>query len=150
MKNRIIAFCLFSCIGITGEIFFTSIYSNVSSVVNGGNWNWSLQGRSYVWMFFIYGFASLFFPYAMNRMKSIPLIIRLLVYSAGIYIAEFLSGFLLEQLTGTCPWEYKTGLHIMGYIRLDYLPAWMGFSLMLEKLSQFFIDLSLIPKAADT
>lgn len=146
MKNRIIAFCLFSCIGITGEIFFTSIYTNTEAVMNGESVNWALQGRSYIWMFFIYGFASLFFPFAMDRMLAIPLIFRLLVYAAGIYIAEFTSGYLLEKFTGRCPWLYTDGWHIMGYIRLDYLPAWMGFAYLLEKLSMFFRELGLIPQ----
>jgi len=147
MKNHIIAFCLFACIGITAEIFFTSIYSNVEAFRAGERISWALQGRSYIWMFFIYGLASLFFPFAMDRMKNIPLIFRLLVYSTGIYIAEFTSGFLLEKLTGRCPWLYTEGWQVMGYIRLDYLPAWMGFSFLLEKLVVFFRGLGLIQEA---
>lgn len=145
MKNRLISFCLFSCIGITGEIFFTSIYTNVNAVMTGEAWNWKLQGRSYIWMFFIYGFASVFFPYAMDRMKNIHIIFRLLVYTAGIYIAEFISGFLLEKFTGVCPWEYKNGLHILGYIRLDYFPAWMVFAYLLERTVIFFRQHQLLP-----
>ncbi len=146
MKNRIIVFCLFSCIGITGEIFFTSIYRNVSAAMEGAAWNWDMKGHSYIWMFFIYGFASIFFPFAMNRMKKVPDFFRLLVFATAIYVAEFISGFLLEMLTGSCPWEYKEGLHIMGYIRLDYLPAWMAFAYLLEKLVLFFRELGLIPQ----
>ncbi len=146
MKNRIIAFSLFSCIGITAEIFFTSIYTNVEAVMHHEPVSWALQGRSYIWMFFIYGFASLFFPFAMDKMKNVPMFFRLLVYATGIYIAEFTSGFLLEKFTGRCPWLYEEGWQIMGYIRLDYLPAWMGFSFLLEKLVVFFRGLGLIPQ----
>ncbi len=147
MKNRIIAFSLFSCIGITAEIFFTSLYTNISSVMQGGSWDWALQGKSYIWMFFIYGPASFLVPFAMDKMAKLPLLLRLLIYSFGIYVVEFASGFLLDKLTGACPWEYTTGWHIMGYIRLDYLPAWMGFSFLLEKLVVFFRGLGLIEEA---
>lgn len=147
MKNRIIAFCFFSCIGITCEIFFTSFYDNINSVTDGGNWDWSLKGHSYVWMFFIYGPASFLIPIVMDKMNKIPLLARLMVYSIGILAVEFVSGFLLDKLTGACPWEYKTGLHIMGYIRLDYVPAWMGFAFLLEKLVLFFREIKLIPEA---
>lgn len=149
MKNKIIAFSLFSCVGITGEIFFTSFYTNINSFLQGGLWDWSLQGRSYIWMFFIYGFASLFFPFAMDKMKTVPLFFRLLVYAVGIYIAEFTSGFLLEKITGRCPWHYTEGLQIAGYIRLDYLPAWMLFAFMLEKLVLVFRDAGLIKASSN-
>ena len=145
MKNRIIAFSLFACIGITAEIFFTSFYTNIAAVSAGGEWDWSLQGKSYIWMFFIYGPASFLVPLVMDKMSKLPLLVRLLIYSAGIYVVEFLSGFLLDKLTGACPWEYTTGLHIMGYIRLDYLPAWMFFSWLLEQLCIYFRKLGLIP-----
>ena len=148
MKNRIIAFTLFACIGITAEIFFTSFYDNITSVMEGRTWDWSLSGNSYVWMFFIYGPASFLIPFVMDKMGKLPLLARLVVYSIGIFAVEFASGFLLDKLTGACPWEYKTGLHIMGYIRLDYLPAWMGFSFLLEKLVVIFRELKLIPEAA--
>ena len=39
-----------------------------------------------------------------------------------------------SQITGKCPWEYTTGWHIMGYIRLDFTPAWMFFSFIIERL----------------
>ncbi len=145
MKSRIISFTLFACIGITAEIFFTSFYNNITSVMEGGNWDWSLAGNSYVWMFFIYGIASFLIPFFMDRMVRIPMLARLIVYSIGIFIVEFASGFLLDKLTGACPWEYKTGLHIMGYIRLDYLPAWMVFSFLLEKLVLIFREFKFIP-----
>ena len=82
----------------------------------------------------------------MSKTKNVPIIFRLFIYAIGIYIVEFASGFLLDMLTGSCPWEYKEGLHILGYIRLDYLPAWMGFGYLLEKLVLFFQQLGLIPK----
>lgn len=144
MKNRIIAFSLFACIGITVEIFFTSFYNNISSLLMGGSWDWSLQGKSYIWMFFIYGLASFLMPFVMDKMSRIPLLFRLLIYSCGIYVVEFASGFLLDKLTGSCPWEYKTGMQLLGYIRLDFLPFWMGFSFLLEKLVEIFRGVGLI------
>jgi uncharacterized membrane protein len=67
-------------------------------------------------------------------LKERPLVLRLLIYVLGIYIVEFSTGFLLEQITGKCPWEYTSGWHIMGYIRLDYFPTWLVFAFIVESL----------------
>ena len=52
----------------------------------------------------------------------------------GIYIVECSTGFLLEQITGKCPWEYTSGWHLLGYIRLDYFPSWLAFAFIIESL----------------
>ena len=134
MKNKIIAFTIFGCIGITAEIFFTAFYNNAVSMMEAQYFNWSLKGESYVWMFFIYGLASVLLPIFMEKIMKMPLKGRLLIYATGIFIVEFITGFLLDKITGSCPWEYKTGWHIMGYIRLDFLPAWMLFGYLLEQV----------------
>jgi uncharacterized membrane protein len=69
-----------------------------------------------------------------DRVQKYPLIARLLIYSTFIFVIEFISGFILEQITGKCPWEYTSGWQVMGYIRLDYLPSWMFFSYLIERL----------------
>ncbi len=72
-----------------------------------------------------------------NKLNNLPLLGRLAVYATAILVVEFISGFLLEQITGKCPWEYTTGWHIMGYIRIDYFPAWMFFAYWLELLYNY-------------
>ena len=44
------------------------------------------------------------------------------------------SGYALQLLTGKCPWQYTSGWHIMGLIRLDYAPAWLFFAFLLETI----------------
>lgn len=134
MKNRFIQFAAFACLGITSEIIFTAFskffesgYSNPDLI--------KLQGHTYVWMIFIYGAASFLIPWFYQKIKSNPIFIRLLLYALGIFIIEYISGFLLQTFTGTCPWKYTTGWHISGFIRLDYLPFWMFFGFILEKFS---------------
>lgn len=131
VKSKLISFALFGCFGITVEIFFTAI-SDFVIAAGEGVYNFRLMGQSYIWMFFIYGLIALLLPPIYSRLAKLPLLVRLLVYTLGIFTIEFITGFLLEQLTGRCPWKYQTGLHIMGYIRLDYAPAWMVFAWGME------------------
>ena len=62
---------------------------------------------------------------------------RLLIYTLIVYAVEFCAGFVLRKLTGSCPWEYTNGFHLAGLIRLDYFPAWMFFTYLVEKLYVF-------------
>lgn len=120
------------CVGITTEIFFTAITQMIDWWPNPENWR--LMGVSYIWMFPIYGIAGIAFPLLFPFLMKFNFLIRMLVYGIGILLVEFITGGLLDIFTGSCPWEYKTGWHIMGYIRLDYLPLWMLFGGMVEKI----------------
>lgn len=134
MKNRIIQFAAFACLGITSEIIFTA-FSKFFESGNTTSELLKLQGHTYVWMILIYGSASFLIPWYYSKIKSNPIFIRLLLYALGIFIVEYIAGFALQTLTGSCPWEYTTGWHISGFIRLDYLPFWMFFGYILEKFS---------------
>lgn len=134
MKKHIFLFVAFACIGITTEIFFTAI---VDLINNWPNQGWALKGASYIWMFPIYGIAGIAFPAILPYIQKIPFVGRILIYGVGILIVEFIAGGLLDLFTGKCPWEYTTGLHIMGYIRLDYFPLWALFGGMVEKIVVF-------------
>jgi uncharacterized membrane protein len=56
----------------------------------------------------------------------------------GIFVVEFITGFILDKFTGHCPWQYMSRWNIMGYIRLDYLPAWMCFAYIIERADEVF------------
>lgn len=80
------------------------------------------------------------FVFGVNRswiFIKIPAVFKNVFSAIVIFIVEFISGFILDQLTGSCPWEYKYGYHVMGYIQLEYLPAWMLFVFMIEKIYTF-------------
>lgn len=129
MKHKLILFVVFACGGITTEVFFTATRQLIS-----GTGDLRLTGHSYIWMFPVYGLAALFFPPAIHRMKHLNPIVRACIYATGILLVEFIAGAALELLTGTCPWKYKTGLHVLGYIRLDYFPFWAIFGFIIERI----------------
>jgi uncharacterized membrane protein len=132
--DRVISFALYGGLGITTEVFFTAI----SDLINSGNFeDLSLKGQSYIWMFPIYGLASILFPFFFGMIKKWPRLARYIFYGVGILFVEFIAGFLLEELTGRCPWEYQVGWHFQGYIRFDYLPLWVGFGVVIEELHGF-------------
>lgn len=133
MKKGILFFLL-GCIGLSTEVFFTAARINMSSQ----EINWALEGHSYVWMFPIYGSAAFLFPILMRLVKGFHFVLRLMAYAFGILTLEFGAGALLDAFTGSCPWEYKTGFHVMGYIRLDYFFFWALFGYVLEKIINFY------------
>ncbi len=122
----------FICFGITTEVFFTAVYDTIQAMPNH---NWKLEGHTYIWMAPIYAIIPLTFPWMYEKMKNIHIFFRSIVYMIGIFIVEFIAGFLLEQIIGVCPWDYTgtSPYEIMGYIRLDYTPAWMIFGVIVEK-----------------
>lgn len=131
MRKHIFLFVAFACLGITTEIFFTAICHNIDLFPH---LDWRLQGETYIWMFPIYGIAGIAFPILFPLIEKIPFILRLAIYGVGILIVEFITGALIDWWTGSCPWEYKEGWHIMGYIRIDYFPLWALFGGMVEKI----------------
>lgn len=123
----------FGCVGITGEMLFTA-FSGLVDGISTSHIDWSLAGKSYIWMFPIYGFAGLLFHIFWARVSSFKWYLRLFLYVGVIYVLEFTSGAAIDAVTGSCPWEYTTGWHVMGYIRLDYFPFWFAFGWLLEKV----------------
>lgn len=59
---------------------------------------------------------------------------RGILYTAGFYLVEFISGSFLKQF-GMCPWDYSgVPLQCHGVIRLDYAPLWFTAGLIFEKI----------------
>lgn len=137
MPRKAFLILFFACFGITAEIFFVAFTNLFNNEPFCDEPLWSLTGKTYVWMAFIYGLIPFFAEFFYNKMQKMPLLLRLFIYSCVILAVEFLAGFLLEQITGKCPWKYTVGLHVMGYIRLDYTPAWMVFAGVVEYLYRF-------------
>jgi uncharacterized membrane protein len=106
----------------------------------GKDYNFSLEGKSYAWMFLIYGSAAFLFPLGFQILKGLPLILRLIIYALVIFGVEFITGWLLELMVGKCPWEYSSRFAICGYIRLDYMPFWMICGLIIERIYLFLVD----------
>jgi len=132
LPKKIFGFYLFGAAGICTEIFFTALQSLYSAYTEGGTPDWGLTGKSYIWMFPIYGSASIFLDLLMPYLSKIKFVFRLLFYPIGIFIVEYITGWLLDVTTGKCPWEYHSPYAIHGYINLAYTPLWMLFGIALE------------------
>ncbi|MCD8528943.1 MAG: hypothetical protein LRY27_03020 [Chitinophagales bacterium] len=121
---------IFACIGITTEVVFTGVSNLVNHFIADDAIDWALGGKTYLWMFFIYASIPLLFKLFNPWVEKYNLFIKALIGVLIIYIIEFSTGFLLEMITGVCPWKYTEGLHLFGYIRLDYFPFWYAFALL--------------------
>lgn len=125
---------VFGCLGITTEIFFTAFHEKILDASIPLGERLMLTGHSYCWMLPIYGSAGFFFGKFFPLVERFPLLVRLLIYTLGIFAIEFIAGAILDFSLGACPWEYTNKWNIMGYIRLDYTPFWMIFGFILEKV----------------
>ena len=119
----------FAICGLTGwcmEILFTSF----GALLQG---NTQLTGHTSVWMFPIYGMASLIEP-IYYKIKHWPALFRGFFYAAAIMVGEFLSGSILRFFS-ICPWDYSgSPYNIKGLVRLDYFPLWVIAGLIFERL----------------
>lgn len=92
-----------------------------------------LIGNTSIWMFPIYGMASLFAP-IYRFIKNANVVVRGFVYMLSIFTAEYATGYILKK-HNMCPWDYsKAKYNINGLIRLDYAPLWFLVGLVFEKL----------------
>lgn len=119
-------FVLYGFLGICAEIFWTGM----GSLING---DIRLRGFTYIWMFPIYGMIVFLEP-IQHKIKNWPLVLRGGVYTILIFFIEYTSGLFLRFLLGVCPWNYTGPLAINGLIRLDFIPIWFCFGIMIEKV----------------
>lgn len=115
--------------GLTGwclEILFTSLGSARKQ-------DFRLIGQTSVWMFPIYGAAAVIKP-VYGHIKKMPVLLRGMIYSTGIFCFEYVSGSILKK-HHVCPWDYSgTPASVNGVIRLDYAPVWMAAGLIFERI----------------
>ena len=132
MKNQFL-FC--GSVGWGLEILWTGLHS-----LHDGEP--TLSGTSSLWMFPIYGMASLIGPVS-HHLARLPFFLRGTIYAAGIYLVEFTSGSLLRHFHAG-PWDYsdRCHCHYKGLIRLDYAPLWFLIGLFYEKLLNFNVPKS--------
>lgn len=120
-------FILYGLAGWCLEIFWTGLGSLIKGDV-------TLAGRTYIWMFPIYGMA-IFLEPIHYLVRSWPFLARGFLYMLLIFAAEYLSGLLLRRTIGLCPWDYSHSPYsVDGLIRLDYAPAWFIAGLLFEQL----------------
>ena len=93
----------------------------------------TLRGSTSLWMFPIYGSASILAPVS-RRLRTKPVWMRGLTYMSLFFTAEYLTGTLLTKRR-LCPWDYgRSRWNISRVIRLDFAPCWFGAGLLFERL----------------
>lgn len=115
--------------GISTEVFFTALKALWYEK------DLRLQGHTQLWVAFIYAFGGLLF-------EQIHLLVqarssRVFIYLGLVYLLEYNSGWLLQKMLGSCPWEYQEVGHIHGFIQLRYIPAWLIFVLLADNGIQY-------------
>jgi Predicted membrane protein len=99
-----------------------------------------LTGRTYLWMFPVYGGGGLLFERLYAVIHEQPWGVRGLVWTAAIFAVEYVSGAVIRRLAGRSPWDYSgAALSVGGLIRLDYAPLWFGLGLLFERVYLFLL-----------
>lgn len=119
-------FIIYGLIGLVAEV----VYTGLASLLAG---DWSMHGFTFLVMFPIYG-AAVFLEPLHDRLQGWPWWVRGSGYLGLIWLAEYLSGTLLQIILGSCPWDYRDYLNIHGLITLRMAPEWFFLGLGLEKL----------------
>ncbi|WP_408956471.1 putative ABC transporter permease [Natroniella sp. ANB-PHB2] len=131
-----IRFIIYGLLGWCLEIFWTGL----NSLIEG---NLVLRSWTSLWMFPIYGLA-IFLEPIYKKIKAWPIILRGGSYTLLIFIAEYITGWLLLNVVGVSPWDYShTPLSIDGFVRLDYAPLWFIVGLLFERLYELLINLKI-------
>lgn len=127
----------FVCLGMTSEVFFTAFTALFTGNPINNKPLAAMAGTTYVWMAFIYALIPILGILFHHNVAHWKVWYRLPFYVILLYFVEFTSGYLLKLITGSCPWEYKSGWHIMGLVQLQFFPAWLLFTWMVERLYIF-------------
>jgi uncharacterized membrane protein len=133
-------FLIYGCIGWCAEVFWTGLESLLKGDVK-------LSSSTYMWMFPIYGCAVLL-EVLHDKIRHLPVVMRGCIYTLVIFTIEYISGMLLRQILGVCPWDYsKNPLSIHGVITLTFIPVWFCAGLIFEsihdKLTEWRLVISL-------
>lgn len=132
-----IRFILYGLGGWCGEILFTALTDSIPRR------DWRLLGTTYLWMFPIYGLLAILYEPIHDLIRGGPLLGRALIWSLGFTTIELVSGWLIERVTGRCPWDYSDKcLAINAYIRWDFFPVWAIIGLALEPVHDFLVRLT--------
>jgi len=131
----LILFLVFSFFGVGVEVFFSSIHDYIRFR------DISFKGRSYLWMFPIYGAWGLIIEPLYRLIYFIPFVFRGLIYMAVIFAGEFIYGFILKLIIKKCPWEYRGRGALLGVINILYLPFWLVFGYISEIIYRAVISI---------
>lgn len=119
------------------EVFWTGI----ASLFKGDT---ALMAHSSIWMIMIYGLA-IFLEPIQSMLKNKNWIIRGVVYMFCIFLAEYITGYILD-IFNIQVWRYTDSLNVHGYITLSFAPLWFLAGLFFEKVRVWLDNVSIIDK----
>ena len=112
----------YSMVGVFNEIVFTSLKTVYYHK------NFMLHGNTQLWVILLYISGGLLFE---KVYKAVPNVYkRINIYILLIYAIEYSGGWILHQILGECPWEYKEYGNVHGFIQLSYTPFWGFFAIV--------------------
>jgi hypothetical protein len=125
-------FLAYGVLGLGIEVVFTSIGRTLRFR------DPRLIGRTYLWMLPIYGTGGLLLERLHARLlrSRVPPPVRALAGTGAMFAWEYATGSVLRRALGDCPWKYRKGVTLGGYVRLDYAPYWYGVALLFEILQR--------------
>jgi len=133
----LIRFILYGLGGWCGEVVYTAVTESIPSR------DWRLVGRTFLWMFPIYGLIAVLYEPVHDLIREAPLILRAAVYSVGFTVVEYISGWVIERITGRCPWDYSDKrFAINKYVRWDFFIVWAVIGLALEPVHDLLVELT--------
>lgn len=138
-----IRFIIYGLGGWCGEVVYTALTGSLPQR------DWRLVGRTYLWMFPIYGLIAPLYEPVHTLIRETPLVARATVWAVGFTLVELVAGWLIARLIGRCPWDYSDRRWaINAYIRWDYFPVWALVGLALEPVHDFLVYLTPAIEAA--
>ena len=133
----LIRYILYGLGGWCGEVVFTALTDSLPKR------DWRLVGTTYLWMFPIYGLLVVFYEPVHDLIRDLPVLVRALIWSLGFTAVELVTGWLIAQVIGHCPWDYSDKrFAINAYIRWDFFPIWAIIGLALEPVHDFLVRLT--------
>ncbi len=135
----LVRFWIYGLLGWCWEVVWTA----TTEKARAKQPDWRLVGHSSLWMFPIFGLLAPLGEPVHNLLRSHSWLLRGLAYLVGIWLVEFVTGWLLRKLTGKCPWDYShfSG-NIQGIITLEYAPVWFIFGLAFEHVHDVLVKLT--------
>ncbi|MFO1519678.1 MAG: hypothetical protein U1F57_08480 [bacterium] len=142
---------VYVAIGLIAEVLYTAVMDLIDPKFLC-SWNvfgiqaptatppaWAGQGRdvrargyTFLWMMPIYA-GMVFLEPIHDAMHLWPWFLRGIVYLLLIWFAEFVTGWLIEKISGRCPWDYSYSRYsFKGYIRWDFALNWFVFGFIFE------------------
>lgn len=112
MKEVFVRFVLYGLTGWCVELVYTAIIDSYHKK------DWNLTGKTYLWMFFVYGSAVFLFEPVHELILNFPIILRFIIWSLGITGIEFISGFLIKKVSVPVP-----GIILIAGLRLMNISA---------------------------